>query len=148
MKAGSFSGVVSTAAGASAAPAAGSVQAIVQEGIASIAQNYAPVHVLGLLQTVDVAINMMFSYEAQWVLVAACTCSIIVHQPIIGKCLHIARGVSLKPMVLSLPLVWFTFFMVSSAMGCALAVVTHAIQVLWNIRLLESRARAIKAGKK
>ena len=103
-----------------------------------------PSQVIYAFQVVDIAVSTLFAYEAQWVVVAACTCSVIVHQPIIGKCLHKARGVSLAPMLVSLPLTWVTFFFVSSALGTAVAVATHAAQVLWNIHLLEARARAVK----
>eukprot|EP00744_Colponema_vietnamica_P013551 GILI01018982.1.p1 GENE.GILI01018982.1~~GILI01018982.1.p1 ORF type:complete len:660 (+),score=105.81 GILI01018982.1:60-2039(+) len=106
-----------------------------------VAQSLAlfPQFVMSGLQLVDTALNIVFSFEAQWVILTACTSSVIIHAPIAAKCYKITEGTDNRPILYTVPLALVTFFTVSSGLGSAIAVVGHVIQILWNVNKLQIR---------
>lgn len=100
------------------------------------------------LQGLDAALSMLFSYEASWVILAACTCSLVIHAPIFAKCYKMARGTLNTSYLIAVPLSVFTFFFVSAGLGALIAVLSHAIQVRINVGRLNARGRALLKQQK
>lgn len=74
-----------------------------------------------------------FSYAALWVILFACTSSVIVHIPVAAKCARLSR-VSLYPMI-GLAMIWVTFIYWPT-MAVVAAVGLHVVQIMYNLQLI------------